>query len=124
MPVARTLGNTLSAHSLALLVERLGRARVSDLLLTARLMDADEARTAGFVARVVDDLDAGVGELVATLRANAPLTQWSTLELLRRLRATHTVDDADVVARVYGSADFAEGVTAFGERRPAVWHGR
>lgn len=129
VPIARTVGNTLSAHTLALLGERLGVTRVTDLLLTARLLDVTEAREAGLVARVAEDADAALAELVATLRAHAPLTLRATVTLQRRLRAERrahpgtAVDDGDVVARVYGSDDFREGVAAFGEHRAPRWSG-
>ena len=42
-PIARTLGNCLSAATLGRLVGLIGEAKVMDLLLTSRLMEADEA---------------------------------------------------------------------------------
>lgn len=119
VPIARTLGNTLSAGTLDLMVETLGRPLTLDLLLTARLMDTDEAgRVPGFLHAVVDDLDAGLATLVDALRSHAPLTLWATKELLRP-----GADEPAVVSRVYGSADFADGVAAFAERRAPRWTG-
>ena len=42
VPVARTLGNIVSAHGFALLVALIGPARTKELLFTARLADAEE----------------------------------------------------------------------------------
>src|SRR5206468_12261917 len=47
VPVARTLGNFLAPVSLALLVSALGPNRAREIVLTARLLDAQEARRAG-----------------------------------------------------------------------------
>jgi enoyl-CoA hydratase/carnithine racemase len=119
VPIARTLGNTLSAGTLGLMVETLGRPLTLDLLLTARLMDAEEAgRVPGFLHAVVDDLETGLAELLDRLRSSAPLTLWATKELLRP-----GADEHAVVSRVYGSADFADGVAAFTERRAPRWGG-
>lgn len=121
VPVARTLGNCLSAGTLALMVETFGRPLTLDLLLTARLMETDEAgRVPGFLHAVVDDLDEGLAALVGQLTSHAPLTLWATKELLR---PADEVDEAAVVSRVYGSADFADGVAAFAERRSPRWTG-
>ena len=43
VPVARTLGNFLAPVSLCLLVAALGPGRARELVLTARLLDADPA---------------------------------------------------------------------------------
>ncbi len=44
-PIARTLGNCLSVANYGRLVGLIGAARVKDLIFTARLIDAEEART-------------------------------------------------------------------------------
>ncbi|MDN5914833.1 MAG: enoyl-CoA hydratase [Pseudonocardia sp.] len=119
VPIARTLGNCLSAGTLALLVEALGKPLTVDLMLTGRLLETEEAaRVPGFLHRVVDDLDDGLAELLGRLTANAPLTQWATKELLRP-----GTDEEAVVARVYGSQDFRDAVAAFGDRRTPEWTG-
>jgi enoyl-CoA hydratase/carnithine racemase len=126
-PIARTLGNTLSATSLARLHACLGRRRTAEILLTGRLLDAEEARAAGFVTAVVpaDELEARVEDTLEAVRACAPLSLWSFKEVERRLDAAAAqVPVEDVYRRVYGSRDFREGVEAFLAHRPARYEGR
>ena len=126
-PIARTIGNTLSATSLARVQECFGRRRASEMLLTGRLFDAAEAKEAGFVTDVVEpaDMEARVGEVLDAIRACAPLSLRSFKEIERRLdAAVMTLDVDDVYREVYGSADFRHGVEAFLGRRPATFEGR
>ncbi|WP_020579132.1 enoyl-CoA hydratase [Actinopolymorpha alba] len=127
VPIARTVGNCLSTRTCALLVDLLGPGRFLDLLLTARLMDADEALTAGFVSQVCEDeeqLATRLAELVERLLGHAPLTMWAAKESVRRLRDRDRPDDTDVLQRVYDSADFRTGVRAFLAKERATWTGR
>lgn len=126
-PIARTLGNTLSATSLARLHACLGRRRTSEILLTGRLLDAEEALRAGFVTAVVEPehLAARVADTVEAILGCAPLSLRSFKELERRLDAAAAqVPVDDVYAEVYGSQDFRTGVEAFLARRPARFEGR
>ncbi|WP_309132596.1 enoyl-CoA hydratase [Brevibacterium sp.] len=125
VPIARTLGNCLSVDTLSLLSELLGRARVVDMLLRARFIEAEEAREAGFVGLVTDAVDQAVADWTTTLLGHAPLTMWSVKESMRRLSgARGQVDDHDIVERIYGSQDFHNAVEAFVSKTPYEWQGR
>lgn len=125
VPIARTLGNCLSMNSVSLLVAHLGPARTLDLLLRARLVTGEQAHAAGFVGELVDDDAFGeaADAVVVALLQHAPLTMWAAKQAVTRLRRAVLPDADDVVARAFGSDDFAEGVRAFIDRRPPVWRG-
>jgi enoyl-CoA hydratase len=127
-PIARTLGNCLSAASLQRLTGLMGAPRVVDLLFTSRLMPAEEALAAGLVTEVLEDhaaLMVRAKALAHQIAGYAPLTISTTKELMRRIReAAPVVDDHDLVAKVYTSADFREGRDAFLTKRKPVWTGR
>lgn len=126
MPIARTLGNALTVANLARLREMLGPARVRELILTARLLAAEEALAAGAVTEVVpdgEDAEARAQALAEQVASYAPITVRTTREGLRRLRGTDVPFGDDLIRAAYASRDFREGVAAFTSRREPSWSG-
>lgn len=128
-PMARTLGNTLSIANFARLTALIGAGRVKELILTARLVGADEAAAIGLVNEVVPSETAlvpRVMEICSTLSENAPLTLETAKEALRRIRLQMTppAGGSDLLVKAYMSEDFREGIDAFFAKRPARWKGR
>jgi enoyl-CoA hydratase/carnithine racemase len=59
------------------------------------------------------------------MAAQAPLTMRAGKEVVRRMRERFAaVDDQDLIALCYGSADFREGLDAFLAKRPPRFQGR
>ncbi len=125
-PIARTLGNCLSAANLALLTELMGAGRVRELLLTARLIGADEAKSIGLISEIFSDEDGlmkGAAELAEQLSSMAPLTIFATKEAMRRNRIARQVEDSDLITRCYLSDDFRNGMEAFLSKKKPDWTG-
>jgi enoyl-CoA hydratase len=90
-------------------------------LLTTRLISADEALAIGLVNEILDTPEALLERawtLGAQMATQAPLTMMAGKEVVRRMRANFGgIDDRDLIALCYGSADFREGLTAFLAKR-------
>ncbi len=127
IPIARTLGNCLSMSNYVRLAALLGPARVKDIIFTARLIGAEEARAIGLLSEVLPDhatLQSRADELARTVALQAPLTLRVTKEALRRIKEKMSPEeDRDLILMCYMSGDFREGMDAFLNKRTPNWKG-
>ncbi|GAA0408247.1 enoyl-CoA hydratase-related protein [Streptomyces luteireticuli] len=112
-----------------LLPRRVGAARAAEIIFSARRVEAAEARELGLVDRVVPagrDREEALA-LAARIAAHSPVGLRAAKRALRvghglDLRAGLEVEDA-AWRSVAFSADRAEGVAAFNEKRTPDWPG-
>ncbi len=127
-PISKTLGNCLSVKTLSRVVKHIGEARTKELIITCRLIEADEALRLGLVNELLPNhaaLMERVTSFATGLKNHAPLTMRAAKVLLKRLHEQGPeADDHDWVGKVYASADFKEGREAFLEKRKPKWTGR
>ena len=127
-PIARTLANCLSAGNIARVAMLTGVGRAMDMLLTTRLIEAEEALAIGLVRELVATPDAlmqGARSLAQRMATQAPLTMMAGKEVVRRMREKFAaVEDKDLIALCYGSSDFREGLDAFLAKRTPKFEGK
>ncbi len=105
-----------------------GASRAAELLLTARIFDAQEAADMGIVIDVVPDgsvVDRAL-ETARLIRQNAPFGTWMTKETMwQTLDAPSLRHAIDIENRTQvmcsSTGEVAEAMRAFGEKRPPVW---
>jgi enoyl-CoA hydratase/carnithine racemase len=132
MPPAK-LGLVYSHTGLRRFLHAIGEPRTRQLFLLGRNISAREAREWGLVHEIAgaEDLESFALDWAAELTANAPLSVRGNKRVLRALLAAeaslHPEVEAELIAlrkACFASDDLAEGVRAFGEKRPARWQGR
>lgn len=112
-----------------LLARRLGWSRAADLIFTARRLDAEQAQALGLLDRLVAaGQDRAVAlELATQIAANSPVGLRNAKAAMRQgldqpLAAGLEIEHERWLATAF-SADRAEGVRAFVERRAPQWPG-
>ncbi len=112
------------------LTRAVGKAKAMDMCLTWRMMVAAEAVEAGLVARVVPaaELMAEAMKAAETIAAMPPLAAIGTKEMVNAAFETTLDQGLAVERRIFqvltATADKAEGMAAFLEKRPGKWSGR
>jgi len=118
------LGLVYPLHDTRLLVELVGPAQARRLLFSAMLVDAAEALRIGLQQVVADDLAAAVADYTDRVIASSPASQQASKAIIQRIIEGAHDDDSSSAAgfdAAFQSADFAEGVAAFLEKRKAVF---
>ena len=126
VPIAKTLGNCLSAANVAWLLAHLGVSIVKRMLLLAELVTAKELLNQGYLlaAYSAEALEHEANQLADRLMQLAPITQKSSKQTLARLIKNNLPDCNDLIRECYGSEDFKNGVAAFLDGRPPIWTGK
>jgi len=128
IPAAR-LGVGYPHAATATLVALVGPGQASEILYSARRIDAADAERIGLVNRAVphEHLEREVLDLARSIAANAPLSHRAHGASIRAAVSGNDADLAAVdpaIATAWASEDFTEGGRAFAERREPRFEGR
>ncbi|TQM01861.1 acetyl-CoA acetyltransferase [Pseudonocardia kunmingensis] len=125
------VGLVAGEGGLARLPRALPRALATEMILTGRRLTAQEALAHGMVSRVVPagTALAGARELAAEILASSPTSVRTSLQIMAETDGIpDTVEAAahpsPALDDLLVSADVAEGVAAFAEKRHPRWHNR
>ncbi|MBO0832857.1 MAG: enoyl-CoA hydratase, partial [Actinobacteria bacterium] len=106
-------------------VPRMEPRAASRYLLTGETFDAATAARIGLVTEAVDDIDGGTMAVLDALRAASPQGLRETKPLLTPAVLAdfdaRAKELADLSARLFASAEAAEGMAAFRAKRPPAW---
>ncbi len=114
----------------AFLVRQVGEKQARDLLLTGRIISADEAFRIGLATEVTapERLIERARELAGSLLENSPASLAATKRLLQSYSLAELDQQVAVAveenARIRTTADFHEGVSSFLEKRKPQWRGK
>lgn len=116
------LGLVYSLESTKRLVDLVGQAQAKWILFSGLHIDADRALRVGLVEAVYapDALETATAEFAATLASRAQYSVRSTKEIIRRITAGQVEEDdhtRHLRNSSFDTADYAEGVRAFVEKR-------
>jgi len=118
------LGLVYSLHDTKLLVDLVGPAQAKRILFTAQLLPAEEAQRIGLIEIVDPDPLGAATEVAATIAAASSHSVRNTKAIVRRILDGQADDDAEtqaLFAAAFTGPDFREGVSAFLEKRKAVF---
>lgn len=116
------LGLVYPFNDVKRLVEAVGPSVAKDMLYTARLLDAEEALRVGLISRLCapDALTGAVDAYLDTLAAGSAVTARAAKGMIGAILAgapAETPETRALFTNAFRSADFAEGYSAFTEKR-------
>jgi enoyl-CoA hydratase/carnithine racemase len=130
MPTAK-LGIVMPHWEMSRLVRLVGTGPAMDMVLTARLVEADEALRIGLISRLVPlaDIERVTNQVAAEIAAYAPLSHRWHKEIMETVLQTPdlgglTAEEATLPFACFDTEDFQEGRRAFLEKRKPEFRGR
>lgn len=118
-----TIGVIPGAGGTQRLTRVVGKALAMDMILTGRVLTAEDAREAGLVARVVPDgtqVDEALGMAARIARSSRPIVMIAK-EAVNKAYETHLAEGIHLERRLlyatFATEDRQEGMTAFSEKR-------
>jgi len=109
------------------LPQLVGKGRAMEMIMTAGMVTADEAKAYGLVNHVVPQTELldFCKAIAAKIMKNSPV---AISKAIKAINAAYTTDGFEVEIKSFGEAfgteDFKEGTAAFLEKRKAVFPGR
>ena len=112
------------------LTKLVGKAKAMDMLLTGRMMDAEEAERAGLVARIIPTEDL----MMETLAAAEMIGCYGKVAIMAAREAVERAQEGSLregllferrtYYALWATADANEGMQAFMDKRPPIFVGR
>lgn len=125
-----TLGTIPGIGGSQRLTKAVGKAKAMDLILTGRMIDAEEAERAGLVSRIIPaaDLQAEAASVANTIAAMSLPAAYVAKEAVNRAFETSLAEGILFERRAFHAtfalADRAEGMAAFVEKRSPIFSHR
>ena len=125
-----TLGTIPGSGGTQRMTRAVGKSKAMDMILTGRMMDAEEAERCGLVSRVVpadELLDAALAVADKIAEMSAPVTAMAKEAVNRSYEVTLSEGvrfERRLFQSTFATDDRKEGMAAFVEKRPAAFSDR